>query len=119
MARGVFHADAKLAPERGIAQRILVLLVGEIRDTAVEPDAVTKIVRSGEIDASIASVVRDAVSEKIAVGASAGEIARNVPVHSFECRIQHEIAGIYRAPEQTIARNFRGIKCVWRSDHAC
>src|ERR1700691_6200662 len=56
MARGVFHADAKLAPERGKTVHLLILLVGEIGDAAKDADAVRDVVTRGEVDQSVARI---------------------------------------------------------------
>src|ERR1700680_1788430 len=53
MARGVFHADAKLAPERGVAQHVLILFICEIRDAAVETEPVSEIVGTGQVETRI------------------------------------------------------------------
>src|SRR6266853_858785 len=56
MASRVFHADAKLSPERGVAQHVLVFLVGKIGDAPVKTDAVSQIVGTAEVKSRIARV---------------------------------------------------------------
>src|ERR1700690_2327831 len=49
MARRVFHADAKLTPERGVAVHLLILLVRKIRDAAVKAEAARDVVTRREM----------------------------------------------------------------------
>src|SRR5258708_30733342 len=114
MACGVPHADSKLAPESGITQHILVFFIGEICDGSVEADAVSEIVRSCEIEACVAWIAREAEPEKIAVAALPSEISRQIPVHSPQCRIQHDIPGVHRAAEKAAAGDIVRIEIVGR-----
>src|SRR5580658_6218439 len=87
MARRIFHADAKLASERGIAQYVLILFVGEVDDAPVETDAMSQIVRAGEVKARIAWVIGQPQSQEIAIPPGTGEIPGEIPVHPPECRV--------------------------------
>src|SRR6266853_547797 len=92
MACGVLRPDAELTPQSGEAEDILVFLIGEIGDAAVEAEAVSEIVRSCQIEARVARVVRQAEPEKIVVVAPAGEVPGQIPVHSPECGIQRRVS---------------------------
>src|ERR1700688_601849 len=69
MARGVFHADAKLAPEGGIAIHLGILLVGEIGDAAIDAESARNVVSRREIDQRVAWI--DDLPGKIVVKALA------------------------------------------------
>src|SRR5580704_9508695 len=105
MARRVFHADAVLAPERGIAQHVLIILVRQIGNAPVETDTVRQVVRPSEVKPRVARVVGQSQSQEITIAASACEISGEIPVHAPECRVQHDVSGIYRPPYQPAANN--------------
>src|SRR5712664_3531255 len=98
MGRGVFHADAEFASERWEAVGFLVALIREIRDPAVKRDTVRDAVRCPKIDPRV-TWIHD-LARKIIVGARTGEIAVEVPVHSPEGSIEHDISGILRATQK-------------------
>src|ERR1700682_76246 len=74
MARRIFHADAKLAPQRRKAVHFLILLVGEIIDAGIDAEAARDIISRREIDERVARV--DYLPRKIVVEALTGEISR-------------------------------------------
>src|SRR5712691_7141065 len=80
VARGVLHAEAEFAAQRRVTVRLLVLLVGKIRDAAVESEPVGNVVRRRKIKPCIAGVHN--LAGIVVVGALTGEIAAEVPIHS-------------------------------------
>src|SRR5579863_509385 len=54
MARRVFHADAKLAPQRGKAVHLRILFVGEIIDPAVDAESAREVIRRRKIEQRVA-----------------------------------------------------------------
>src|SRR5258708_16544035 len=69
------HAGAHVAAESGVAQSILIMLVEEISGAGVKRNAVANVVVGGDVEAGVAGIAGEAESEKIRVGANAGEIA--------------------------------------------
>src|ERR1019366_4528189 len=69
-----FHADAKLASERRIAQRVLILLIPQIRDAAVDADSVVHGKRCGRVHSSVPGILGESEAKKIAVRAAADKI---------------------------------------------
>src|SRR5260221_7584754 len=98
MARRVFHADAELASQCWEAVGFLVALIREIRDPAVKRDTAGDTVRCPKVDPRVTGI--HDLARKVIVGARTGEIAVEVPVHSPEGSIEHDISGILRAAQQ-------------------
>src|ERR1700730_16707153 len=73
LARRVFHADAKLAPESGKAVHLLILLVGEIVDATVDAEAARNNISCREIDEPVARV--DDLPREVVVEPLAGKIS--------------------------------------------
>src|ERR1700730_5972648 len=116
MACGVLHADAELPPQSGEAKDILIFLIGEIRDAAVKTDAVSEIVRSGQIESRIAGIVHQ--TENRVIVAPAGEVTGHVPGHFFERRVQHDVSRVHWAAKQPASGNIIGIEIVGRRECA-
>src|SRR6202521_2127959 len=105
MARCVFHANAKLAPERRISVHFRISLVREIVDAPVDAEAVRDVVRRREIEQRVARVGDLRAGSEIAVEPLAREVSGEVPVHPPEGRIQHDVSGIHRPPDQAATKN--------------
>src|SRR5579862_4010610 len=56
MPRGVFHADAKFAPQRGKTVHLFILFIGEITNAAVNAEAARDVVGRRQIDQRISRV---------------------------------------------------------------
>src|SRR5437879_13245388 len=101
MARGVLHADAVLPPERRVAIYILVMLISEIRDAAIQDETVGDVVRRPKINPRIAWIHN--LAWIVIVGASPSEISIDVPVHPPNGSIEHDISGVRRSAQQRAA----------------
>ena len=55
---GVAHAEHVIAPQRRVAEGILVLLVEEVQDTAREEQATRNVVAGGHVEAGVAGISR-------------------------------------------------------------
>src|SRR5580704_12211762 len=119
MARRVFHANAKLAAERGIAECVLILFVGEIHNAPEKTDAVSQLVRTRKIKTRVARIAGQSQPQEITIAAAAREIPGEIPVHAPECRVQLEISGMDRASNQAAAYNVIRIEIVGGGEHAC
>src|SRR3984893_1195653 len=113
----VVHAEAEIAPGGGKADGILVLLVEEVGDTAVEGNAAAEVVAGGEIEAGVSRIagearagtdVPDVEAVKIAVGADAGEVAGEVEVEAANGGVEPEITGVHGAAKKMIAGLLEG-----------
>src|SRR5271170_1438971 len=129
-AASVADAGTHVAALRGIADRVLLLLVEEICGTSVERDAVANSVAAGQIEAGVSGVVEDTrtdanrpggsvelCAKKIAVGAHSGEIAAECDAEAAIGGIQGERTGVHGAPQEVVARRFRHVKGIGRLEY--
>src|SRR6266446_3445967 len=108
----VVEAEAEIAGERGKADGVLILLVEEVGHAASEGDAARDEVGGCEIEARVAGIVRDAETEKIAVGADAGKVAGEIQIPAAIAGVDDEASGVDRAAKEMIARKLDGIEGV-------
>src|SRR6266403_2167420 len=114
----VVEAETKIAAERGKADGVLILLVEEVGHAAREGDAARDEVASCEIEARVAGIVRDAETEKIAVGADAGKVAGEIQIPAAIAGVDDEAARVDRAAKKMIAWKLDGIEGVRRFQDA-
>src|SRR6266850_7728576 len=114
----VVEAETKIAAERGKADGVLILLVEEVGHAAREGDAARDEVAGCKIEARIAEVVRDAETEKIAVGADAGKVAGEIQIPAAIAGVEDEAAGVNRTAKKMIARKLDEIEGVRRFQDA-
>src|SRR5580700_5446838 len=116
MARRVFHADAKLAPERRKAVRFLILFVGEIVDAAVDAEAASNVITCSEIEQRVAGV--HDLSGKIVVVPLPRGISGKIPVHPPIVCVESEISGIHGPAQQAAAHKVIRVFVTGRGERA-
>src|SRR5258708_51696 len=117
-AKAVVHAGAHVAAESGVAQSILIMLVEEISGAGVKRNAVANVVVGGDVEAGVAGIAGEAESEKIRVGANAGEIAAYCYAEAAIGGVQSERAGIDGTPGQVVSGKLRKIESVGGGEDA-
>src|SRR6266849_147566 len=102
-AEAIAHAQAKVAAERGVADGVLILLVEEVGDAAVEGEAAGEVVAGREVEAGIAGIAGDAEPQEVAVGAPARKVASEIEIEAAIAGVEPEVAGVDRAAQEMIA----------------
>ena len=116
-AEAVVHANAHIAAECGIAERVLIQPIEKIGGPGIDRDAASEVVTGGEIETGVAGISCEIESDKkkVTIGAHAGKIAGKIHIEAPKRSVQRERSGIGRPADETITRNQRGIKRAWRN----
>src|ERR1700693_3382175 len=94
----VTHTNARIAPQRQIAQHILILLIKEILRPDIQQNAVTKFVVPSNIKPRVPRIPRKPQPKKIRVRAHSREVPANGETNAPPLRVQRERSRIYRPP---------------------
>src|SRR5258708_14347110 len=94
------------------------MLVEEISGAGVKRNAVANVVVGGDVEAGVAGIAGEAESEKIRVGANAGEIAAYCYAEAAIGGVQSERAGIDGTPGQVVSGKLRKIESVGGGEDA-
>src|SRR6266704_23942 len=100
----VSHAGAHIASQRGKADGVLILLVEEVGSAGVEREATAHIKARRQVESRVAWVFKLGGAGEIAVGATSGEISREIPVHSAPSNVDDQRSRMQRQAKKRIAR---------------
>src|SRR6266849_2939204 len=117
-AEAIAHAQAIVAAQRGVADRVLIFLVEEVGDAAVEGEAAGEGVAGREVEAGIAGIAGDAEPQEVAVGAPARKVASEIEIEAAIAGAEPEVAGVDRAAKEMIAGLLDGRSAEDRLEHA-